>query len=79
MRVFIRTNGISFEHSVKNLTNPISSTVSADYPSLIRTGITSGFAGVKLSESPGICGSFIVSVDNNVIVIMTPKMSFAVN
>lgn len=42
------------------------------------TSVTSGFAGVKLSGSPRMYGSFRVRVDNNIIMIANPRMSFAV-
>jgi len=40
------------------------------------TGATSGFAGVKLSGSLRIYGSFSVRIVSAIIVIMKPKMSF---
>jgi hypothetical protein len=42
------------------------------------TGVTSGFAGVKLSGSPRIYGSLRVTVDRTIIVIVNPTMSLAV-
>ena len=40
------------------------------------TGVTSGFVGVKLSGSLKIYGSFRVSVDNIIMAIANPRMSF---
>lgn len=42
------------------------------------TGVTNGFAGVKLSGSPRRYGSFRVSADSNMIMIVNPRMSFTV-
>lgn len=42
------------------------------------TGVTSGFAGVKLSGSARIYGSLRVTVDRAIIVIVNPTMSLAV-
>ena len=40
----------------------------------IRTGVTSGFAGVKLSGSLRIYGSFSVSIVSDIIVIINPRI-----
>jgi hypothetical protein len=40
------------------------------------TGVTSGFAGVKLSGSLLIYGSFRVNTVNIIIMIANPRMSF---
>jgi len=42
------------------------------------TGVTSGFAGVKLSRSLRMYGSFSVSIVSAIIVIMNLRMSFTV-
>jgi len=42
------------------------------------TGVTNGLAGVKLSGSLSIYGSFRVSTVNAMIMIANPKMSFTV-
>ena len=42
------------------------------------TGITNGFAGVKLSGSPRLYGSLRVSVDRTIIIIVNPTMFLAV-
>lgn len=42
------------------------------------TGVTSGFAGVKLSGSLRIYGSLRVTADSTIIVIVNPTMSLAV-
>lgn len=42
------------------------------------TGVTNGFAGVKLSGSLRIYGSLRVTVDRIIIVIVNPTMSLAV-
>jgi hypothetical protein len=44
----------------------------------ICTGVTSGFAGVKLSGSLRMYGSFGVNTVNIVIVIANPRISFTV-
>ena len=41
-------------------------------------GVTEGFAGVKLSGSIKMCGSFRVRTANAIIVIANPKMFFTV-
>jgi len=42
------------------------------------TGVTSGFAGVKLSGSLRVYGSFSVRIVRAIMVIMNPKTSFTV-
>jgi len=42
------------------------------------TGVTEGFAGVKLSGSFSLCGSFRVNIVSAMIVIANPKMFFTV-
>jgi len=42
------------------------------------TGVTRGFAGVKLSGSLRIYGSFSVRIVNAIRVIVNPTMSFTV-
>ena len=42
------------------------------------TGVTNGFAGVKLSRSLRMYGSFRVSIVRVMMVIANPKMSFTV-
>ena len=42
------------------------------------TGVTSGLAGVKLSGSLRMYGSFRVNTVNTIMVIVNPKMSFTV-
>lgn len=42
------------------------------------TGVTSGFAGVKLSGSPRRYGSFRVRTDSSIIITANPTMSFTV-
>lgn len=41
-------------------------------------GVTSGLAGIKLSGSPSIYGSFSDSVDNTISKNKNPRMSFTV-
>jgi len=42
------------------------------------TGVTNGFAGVKMSGSLKMYGSFRVSIVSAIIVIVNPRMSFTV-
>ena len=42
------------------------------------TGVTSGLAGLKLSGSLRMCGSFRVNTVNIIMVIANPRISFTV-